>query len=264
LSLENTKKFWNASPCGGQNDFLIPFEASLRLGAVGAIDIGEYRKKHPHIIEIGCGQGTDGYVLCSHLPHDGSYLGIDYSNESVQVAVLAETEARAELDLQVSPAFQSGNAENLDIADESAECVYSFGVLHHTSDVPKAVDEVYRILKPGGRAYIYLYRKWSPKVTIAKALRSFQKACDVVTRTENCIYTFIYGRHFESVLGTMLLECFGVPYMEWYSRDEIHELFSKFDIVHLSPIGYNVRLLPQLKDGLTRFGYFWAIEVEKS
>lgn len=262
MSLDSTRQFWNASPCGGHSKFISRRALRYRFEPWLPSTLESIAQKHSNIVEIGCGQGTDGFTLCSFLPQDGSYLGIDYSDESVQAARQSVTEAEAVMDLRVSPTFQNGNAENLEFADESTECVYSLGVLHHTADVPKAVDEVYRILKPGGKAYIYLYRKWSPKVTIAKALRAFQKTCDVVTQTENCIYKLLYGRHLENVLGTMLLECFGVPFMKWYSRDEIHKLFSKFNVVRLSPIGYNIRLLNK-KDGLTRLGYFWAIEAQK-
>src|SRR5256886_11624248 len=39
--------------------------------------------------------------------------------------------------------------------------VYSHGVLHHTPHPQAAIDEVYRVLKPGGRATVMLYHKHS-------------------------------------------------------------------------------------------------------
>ena len=54
-----------------------------------------------------------------------------------------------------------GDAEALPFADEFFDIVYSNGVLHHTNDTEKAVDEVFRVLKPGGRAVIMLYCKSS-------------------------------------------------------------------------------------------------------
>ena len=39
--------------------------------------------------------------------------------------------------------------------------VYSFGVLHHTDNIDKAVSEIYRVLKDDGHALIMLYsRGW--------------------------------------------------------------------------------------------------------
>jgi ubiquinone/menaquinone biosynthesis C-methylase UbiE len=54
-----------------------------------------------------------------------------------------------------------GDAEALSFPDGYFDVVYSWGVLHHTPDTPKAVSEMYRVLKPGGTARIMLYHKWS-------------------------------------------------------------------------------------------------------
>ena len=39
--------------------------------------------------------------------------------------------------------------------------VYSWGVIHHSPDTPKAVDEIYRVLKNGGKAKVMIYHKRS-------------------------------------------------------------------------------------------------------
>tara|TARA_Y100001970_G_C14247907_1_gene869637 strand:- start:470 stop:1372 length:903 start_codon:yes stop_codon:yes gene_type:complete len=54
-----------------------------------------------------------------------------------------------------------GDAENLPFADETFDIVYSNGVLHHTHDTERAIDETYRVLRRGGRAVIMLYSKGS-------------------------------------------------------------------------------------------------------
>jgi SAM-dependent methyltransferase len=54
-----------------------------------------------------------------------------------------------------------GDAEALDFPDETFDMVYSWGVLHHSPDTPKAVAEVRRVLKPGGIARVMIYHKWS-------------------------------------------------------------------------------------------------------
>ncbi len=61
----------------------------------------------------------------------------------------------------LSGTFQKENAERLSFPDESFDWVFSHGVLHHTPDTQAAIDEVYRVLKPDGRAIIMLYHKRS-------------------------------------------------------------------------------------------------------
>jgi len=57
--------------------------------------------------------------------------------------------------------FKKENAEQLSFPNESFDWVYSHGVLHHTPNTQRAMDEVHRVLKPGGRAIIMLYHKHS-------------------------------------------------------------------------------------------------------
>ena len=48
-------------------------------------------------------------------------------------------------------------------ADDSFDFVVSLGCLHHTGDLPRAIREVHRILRPGGTAIVMLYYVYSPK-----------------------------------------------------------------------------------------------------
>src|SRR5205085_12269324 len=45
--------------------------------------------------------------------------------------------------------------------DATFDVVYSNGVLHHTPDTQRAIDEVHRVLRPGGVAKVMLYNKSS-------------------------------------------------------------------------------------------------------
>ena len=54
-----------------------------------------------------------------------------------------------------------GDAEDLPFEDNAFDFIYSNGVLHHTTSTETAMDEVFRVLKPGGRAVILLYCKSS-------------------------------------------------------------------------------------------------------
>lgn len=54
-----------------------------------------------------------------------------------------------------------GDAEALDFPENTFDRIYSWGVLHHSPDTPKAVSEALRVLRPGGRGSIMIYNKWS-------------------------------------------------------------------------------------------------------
>jgi SAM-dependent methyltransferase len=51
------------------------------------------------------------------------------------------------------------DAESLPFADATFDRVYSFGVLHHTPDTARAIGEVHRVLRPGGKVLVMLYHR---------------------------------------------------------------------------------------------------------
>ncbi len=109
--LEETRLFWNNSPCDGHE---LPVDRkSFRYSKEPWIPkiIERIARSHAHVVEVGCGQGTDGLLFSSLLPEHGSYIGLDYSEESVLVAKHSLTEAPEKLTVQ--PEFRKGNAEEL-------------------------------------------------------------------------------------------------------------------------------------------------------
>ena len=106
--------------------------------------------RHKDILEIGCGPGID----LIHLAATGARVtAIDLTPEAVSLA-------RRHLELRgLQATVQEGNAERLQFKDEEFDVVYSVGVLHHTVDTQRAINEVWRVLKPGGEAIIMLYHR---------------------------------------------------------------------------------------------------------
>jgi ubiquinone/menaquinone biosynthesis C-methylase UbiE len=52
-----------------------------------------------------------------------------------------------------------GDAERLPFPDRSFDLVSSNGVLHHTPNMPAALAEIHRVLRPGGRATVIVYHR---------------------------------------------------------------------------------------------------------
>jgi SAM-dependent methyltransferase len=68
--------------------------------------------------------------------------------------------------------FMTASALDLPFPDGGFDAVYSRGVLHVTSDTPRAVAEVHRVLKPGGRMIVVnLYNRYSWFVLLHKVGR---------------------------------------------------------------------------------------------
>jgi ubiquinone/menaquinone biosynthesis C-methylase UbiE len=93
------------------------------------------------VLEIGVGLGADH----QRFAEAGAELyGIDLTERAV-----AHTRSRLAL-FGLHSTLSTGDAENLDFPDDSFDRVYSWGVLHHSPDTPKAIAEVHRVLKRGG------------------------------------------------------------------------------------------------------------------
>src|SRR5262249_53583435 len=61
--------------------------------------------------------------------------------------------------LGLDAAIELGDAEVLPFPDSSFDRVSSNGGLHHTPDMPAALSEVHRVLRPGGEARIIVYNR---------------------------------------------------------------------------------------------------------
>ena len=110
-----------------------------------AVDFRQFAGKR--MLEVGCGLGSD---LLHAASLGANVVGFDLSRRSVGLA--RRHFALAGVDGQ----FVHGDAEGLPFGDDSFDVVYSFGVLHHTPDTQKAIDECLRVLKPGGQMVLML------------------------------------------------------------------------------------------------------------
>jgi SAM-dependent methyltransferase len=113
------------------------------------------------VLDIGCGSGTSG-ALFGYL--GAHYIGVDHSRHAAAHALRNLRSAGGD-------GFTAqGNAEALPIRDSSVDVVYSNGVLHHTPNFLTAMDEAYRVLKPGGKAIIALYATYSTQFGVLRLI----------------------------------------------------------------------------------------------
>ena len=100
------------------------------------------------LLEIGGGMGTD---LAQFALHGAQVTDADLSSGHLKLA--KENFAMRGL----SGEFVHRDAESLGFDDEAFDVVYSNGVLHHTPNTRRVVQEILRVLKPGGRVIVMVY-----------------------------------------------------------------------------------------------------------
>jgi glycosyltransferase involved in cell wall biosynthesis/ubiquinone/menaquinone biosynthesis C-methylase UbiE len=112
-------------------------------------DVMEFdRHSGKTLLEIGGGMGTDLAQFASHGSH---VTDADLSLGHLNLA--KENFAHRGLHGE----FLQEDAEALTFDDNTFDVVYSNGVLHHTPNTRRVVEEVFRVLKPGGRVIVMVY-----------------------------------------------------------------------------------------------------------
>lgn len=154
------REFWQAASCGERlyletderAGYMRQAEERYRLEPFIA-DFARFEASRGlRVLEIGVGLGADHQRFAEA---GARLIGIDLTERAVE-----HTRRRLSL-FALSSNLSVGDAEALDFPDASFDVVYSWGVLHHSPDTPRAIDEVRRVLKPGGIARIMIYHTWS-------------------------------------------------------------------------------------------------------
>lgn len=104
------------------------------------------------VLDVGCGPG---WLTVNYAKNGANVTSVDLTPIAVEMA-----EKHLELyNLKASVLLAS--VEDLPLEDDTFDFVCCDGVIHHTVDMAKACRELFRVLKPGGRALIsFYYRNW--------------------------------------------------------------------------------------------------------
>lgn len=152
-------------------------EASLKKFDDWYLDFYPYLLEHvpvhtmrgKDVLEIGLGYGT----LSQKIAEAGArYKGLDIAAGPVNMV-----NSRMQQKALDGEAVQ-GSMLQCPFPDQSFDCVVSIGCYHHTGDTQRCIDETFRVLRPGGHAYLMLYNRFSlrqweqfPKETLAALWR---------------------------------------------------------------------------------------------
>ncbi|MBM4274894.1 MAG: methyltransferase domain-containing protein [Deltaproteobacteria bacterium] len=101
------------------------------------------------VLDLGCGAGVDTFIAATMVGPRGRVVGLDVTPE-----MIAKARANLALTGLKNVAFDVGEAESLPFPNDSFDAVISNGVINLTVDKEKVLQEVHRVLKPGGRLMV--------------------------------------------------------------------------------------------------------------
>ncbi len=103
-------------------------------------------KDHARVADLGCGPGV---ILCSLLARKPTWegVGLDVSHPALQYAARLAAHRR----VGARAKFAAGDLTDLPYPNQSFDLVVASEVLEHVPDIQKALRELARVLRPGGK-----------------------------------------------------------------------------------------------------------------
>ena len=156
------RAFWNKQACGTRSalstkysrqyfDEIEDFRYSVEPEVFSFAQFTRFRGQK--VLEVGVGAGTD---FIQWVRAGAKSYGVDLTEEAVEhvgnrlrVYGLSAEEVRV------------ADAEDLPYTDNTFDLVYSWGVIHHTPDTIKALEEIIRVTRIGGIIKVMVYNRRS-------------------------------------------------------------------------------------------------------
>ncbi len=212
VTIDEVKKYWNENVIGievtdkepGTPEFFDELERYYDMKYAEEERFARHADfAGKNLLEVGCGWGRD---LIKYARNGAIVTAVDLTESGVALArkYLAYRDLKGEV--------RVASAEELPFEDNSFDVVISIGVLMCTPNIQKAVDEIYRVLKPGGEAVIMLYHKWSWYNLLVR----------------------ISGIGYET-------QGIDAPLIATHSRRDVRRLFSKFSTIKIHMTGFPMK-----------------------
>lgn len=115
------------------------------LGCGNPLDAVQLRDRMD-VLDIGCGAGREVLEAARRVGPTGTAYGLDMNDD--MLALARENKRRAGI---ANAVFLRGVMEDIPLPSETVDLVISNCVINLSSDKDKALSEIFRVLKPGGR-----------------------------------------------------------------------------------------------------------------
>jgi ubiquinone/menaquinone biosynthesis C-methylase UbiE len=206
-TLKDVQQYWDEYPCGiqvsdkefGSREFFEEIKKKFdRTYAAYAHSEKLLRfrdRKGKSVLEIGCGIGIDAAEFARH---GAQVTALDLSPKNIELAKKYFAYNNLKGTLLV------GNAEEMCFDDNTFDAVVAIGVFIYTPNTRKAIDEVLRVVKPGGEVICMFWNRisWYP------------------------LLVRLSGKNFDH-------EEQDAPLIQLYSVSEIKRMFEKFARVEI-------------------------------
>jgi SAM-dependent methyltransferase len=157
----HVKEFWNEKSCGEvyaaglteREYYDSARRERYKLEPYIFEFAGFQEGRNKDVLEIGVGMGADHAEWARSGPR--SLTGVDLTPRAI-----SHTRKRFQ-SMGLASDLRVADAERLPFTKNSFDLVYSWGVLHHSPNTDAAINEVFRVLRPGGRARIMIYHRYS-------------------------------------------------------------------------------------------------------
>jgi ubiquinone/menaquinone biosynthesis C-methylase UbiE len=219
MNMETDKKkvhnFWNNASCGEQLYLKSKDKDGYSHHSKKRYELEPFisefadfeSSKGKKVLEIGVGLGADHQ---NFIESGAITYGIDLTSRAIKNTEIRLKTSHLQSNLSI------GDAEKLKFDDNFFDLVYSWGVIHHSPNTPQAINEIRRVLKPGGHGKIMIYHKWS-LVGFMLWIRYGLFRLNPFIGLDN-----IYSKYLES------------PGTKAYSKKEAYELLKEFNEISVN------------------------------
>jgi len=123
--------------------YLTPDVVAQRCEVLKALELTDGNR----VLDIGSGPGLLAYDMAASVGPEGRVCGIDISEDML-------TMSRKRCAEQPWTEFQRADATNLPYPDDTFDAAISTQVYEYVADIPRALGELYRVTRPGGRVVV--------------------------------------------------------------------------------------------------------------
>jgi SAM-dependent methyltransferase len=161
--MSSIKKFWNKNTCGFlvKNKSITDFQYYNILSQKRYENYWEILKfapfKQSHkkkVLEIGLGVGNEADEF---VKNKADYYGVDLTRSSVN---FVRERLKKKYNYNTNKIIIC-DSKKTPFKNNFFEIIYSFGVIHHSKNTEEIIQEIKRILKPGGKIFIMIYNRSS-------------------------------------------------------------------------------------------------------